>query len=51
MGEEGLQRVARRLPGLRLAGTPTWRSHLGIWEQQMLPVEFDLAPVGGLHDA
>lgn len=49
--EEGLQLVARRLPGLRLAGPPTWRSYLGIWGLQTLPVEFDPAPVRELHDA
>ena len=49
--EEGLQLVARRLPGLRLAGAPTWRSYLGIWGLQTLQVEFDPAPVRELHGA
>lgn len=49
--EEGLHLVARRLPRLRLAGEPTWRSYLGIWGLQTLPVEFDPAPTRELQSA
>lgn len=49
--EEGLQLVAQRLPNLRLAGIPTWRSYLGIWGLQTLPVAFDPAPERELHTA
>ena len=48
---EGLQLVAQRLPNLRLAGTPTWRSYLGIWGLQTLPVAFDPAPGRELHSS
>jgi len=40
--EEGLQLVTQRLPGLRLAGQSTWRSYLGIWGLETLPVEVNL---------
>ena len=36
--EEGLQLVARRLSNLKLAGEPAWRSYLGIWGLQALPI-------------
>ena len=49
--EEGLQLVAQRLPHLRLAGTPTWRSYLGISGLQTLPVMLDPAPVRELTPA
>jgi hypothetical protein len=30
---------------------PAWRSYLGIWGLQTLPVAFDVARVRELHDA
>jgi len=49
--EEGLHLVAQRLARLRLTGEPTWRSYLGIWGLETLPVEFDAAPARELQSA
>ena len=39
--EEGLHLLARRIALPKLAGEPAWRSYLGIWGLQTLPVEVE----------
>jgi len=39
--EEGLHQITRRLPRLYLAREPEWRSYLGIWGLQSLPVQLE----------
>jgi cytochrome P450 len=41
--EEGLHLLAQRIALPKLAGKPEWRSYLGIWGLQTLPVEVELA--------
>lgn len=39
--EEGLHLIAQRLHNPRLTDTPTWRSYMGVWGLQTLPIEID----------
>lgn len=41
--EEGLHLVTRRLRNPRRTGEVTWRSYMGVWGLQALPIEFDQA--------
>jgi cytochrome P450 len=42
---EGLHLIAQRLTNPRLAGKVKWRTFLGTWGPDTLPIEFDLGAV------